>query len=83
MKTKREKREKLTTKIFGAHGKSENVYINDCLTQQRRQLLNTALALKTTKGVKYVWTRNGNIFIRKNEGDNSVRINYISDFDKV
>ncbi|XP_055913412.1 uncharacterized protein LOC129947027 [Eupeodes corollae] len=83
MKTKRERRDQLTTNLFDAKRKSENIFVNDCLTYETRQLLNKALSLKTEMGFKYVWTKNGRVYMRRSEGDKPVRIFCAADFDKI
>lgn len=83
MKAKRDKREPLTTHQVSADATLEKMYINESLSHETRRLFKTATTMKTTKNYKYVWTRNGTIYMRKKEGDNSVRINCFADFLKL
>lgn len=83
IKAKRGKKEQFTTNLLNAQARSEKVFINECLSYQRRQLLNTAMSMKATKGYKYVWPKNGTICMRKKEGDSFVRVNCAANFVKI
>lgn len=48
---------------------SHSVYVNENLTQYRRSLMASVRKLKRDYKLSYVWTKNGNIFVR--ERDNS------------
>lgn len=55
------------------------VYINDYLTNHTRQLYELAKELKKRHNFRYVWTKDGKVFIRKNENSKIFRIKNISD----
>lgn len=65
----------LTTKLFNAsQTKPTPIYINECLTNTRKQLLNAAKLFQKDNGYKYVWTRNGKIMLKKSDDDKTVVI---------
>ena len=47
--------------------KNESVYINDHLSSYNRNLFTLAAQKKREYGFKYLWTREGHIFMRKRE----------------
>ncbi len=51
-----------------------NIYINDHLTEHRRNLFYTARQLAKRKKVFVAWSQQGNILIRQNEGDPPLNI---------
>ncbi len=70
-----EERKKLITP-----GKPANsVYINDCLTKHRQQLLYTARQLVKRKKLFAAWSQHGNILVRKEEDSAIIQINDNSD----
>lgn len=44
------------------------IFVNESLTPSRRRLLFQARTLQKEKAYKFLWTRNGKIFLRKEEG---------------
>ena len=50
------------------------IYINEHLTSLNKQLFRDAKAKKRTLGYKYLWTRNGKIFIRKTDTSQAIAI---------
>ncbi len=52
----------------------KNVYINDCLTEYRRNLFYSARQLVKRKIVFAAWSQQGNILIRKNEDDPPIHV---------
>lgn len=56
------------------------IFINESLSPSRRRLfLKTKLFSKEMK-YKYVWIRNGEIYMRKDDGSNRIVINQFTDF---
>jgi hypothetical protein len=53
---------------------SRNVYINESLTPFNRKLYAKARNLKSEKKVKYLWVRDGNIYVRKTDGSDRITI---------
>lgn len=59
---------------------SVKIYIQEFLIPNRQRLLRKAKIFGRTNGFKYVWTRDGNIFIRKSDGEKPISINNFTDF---
>lgn len=59
------------------------VYINESLCPARRRLYSLARAAKREKGYKYLWLRNGKIFLRKEENAPICYIKSQTDLDKL
>ncbi|KAI5641898.1 hypothetical protein NE865_05897 [Phthorimaea operculella] len=47
---------------------SQKIYINERLTKENRQLFRTARKVASQAEYKHTWTNNGNIFMRKGDG---------------
>ena len=47
---------------------SNRIYINESLTPQSRAILTEAKRFRNQNGFKFIWTRNGRVFLRKEEG---------------
>ena len=77
-------RRKFAGKNFSDIGiETEKIYINENLTPTTRSLFYHANTLKKTHKWKYIWTRNGNIKLRKYDHTQIVTIKNISDLDKI
>lgn len=72
----RKRKKTLTTIECGIDGESRNIYFNEDLPKATRDLYKKARELKG-KNYKYVWCKNGQIFVRKDEGDEAVKINSV------
>lgn len=59
------------------------VYLNDSLSPARRRLLAEVRRLRREKGFKYLWLRNGNILLRREEGSPVVEIRSQADLSKL
>ena len=59
------------------------LFINESLTQRNKNLLRLTKLKKNELDYKFVWTRNGNIFVRKNETAPIKKINFTSDLDSL
>lgn len=77
-----DKKNSLFAKNFGFTS-NEKVYINESLTTFKRNLLFKANEIKKNGKCKFVWVRDGNIMMRKNEGERILYIKTCSDLDKV
>lgn len=66
------------------NGTSDNmIYINEHLTQQNKLIFWEARQKCREYNYRYVWTKNGKIFVRKNESERALRINSIDDMNKI
>lgn len=61
------RRNRLTTKDLGMHGSERPVYINEHLTQFNKLLLKKCRETAKLKQYQYVWSKNGRIYVRKND----------------
>lgn len=66
MKKKKEKRN-ITALHVGYQHSSNPIYINESLSPSRRKLFLAARAAKKREGFAHLWTRNGKIFMRKED----------------
>ncbi|XP_046688637.1 uncharacterized protein LOC124374476 [Homalodisca vitripennis] len=64
-------------------GVDQPVYINESLTLTRRKLLGEARRLKREKNYKFLWVRNGKIFLRREESARVVHVTCQADLSKV
>ncbi|KAG7307677.1 hypothetical protein JYU34_007898, partial [Plutella xylostella] len=64
----------LTTDMLELAGNSRRVYVNEHLTRENRVLFSKARALGAELKFKYVWTSNGNIFMRRSETSSVLRV---------
>lgn len=64
----------LNTNKINLAGETQTIYINEKLTPYNWKLL--LIANKTMKplGVKYIWSKNGRIYMRKGEGEQAQHI---------
>lgn len=72
----------LQSSTIGINASSRPVYINDHLTPKSKGLLKRAKDLRL-KGFKYVWTREGKIFVRKDDASPVINIRMIGDVAKL
>ncbi|XP_072143809.1 uncharacterized protein [Dermacentor andersoni] len=79
--TKRETREKWLAKRNML--KHENIYINENLTHLAKKLRWMAKRQATEKHYKYVWVRNGPIFVKKIEGAPVILVENEADLRKI
>ena len=72
---KRRLKRNLSTKDIGSmvNGAS-NIYINDYLTPYYKKLYYEANLLKRAGKIKYLWVRNGNVLLRKEDGSRIINL---------
>lgn len=58
------------------------IYINEHLSPETKQLLGKAKETARVKGFKYVWSREGTIFMRRDNGEKCFRIYCWNDLEK-
>lgn len=71
----RGRREKgdINTTTCGIDQRAKRVFINEVLSKSTYQLLKEAKQLRQ-RGFKYVWSRNNLVFIKKDDGDQAIRM---------
>lgn len=64
----------ITVKGCNLEGQDRKLYLNDDMTVYKRQLFQKARELKSRFNCRAVYTSNGNIFLKKSDGDRPVKI---------
>ena len=77
------RRRSMYAREIGFEDSQNQVFINDHLTKRSKELLWKARNLKREKNYKYVWYKNGNIYLRKNDNTEAMRISNESDLLKL
>eukprot|EP00794_Sanderia_malayensis_P002485 gene2485-2860_t len=62
---------------------SGKVFINESLTSRNKNLLRLAKIKKRELDYKFVWTRNGTVFLRKEESSPTIKIAFLEDLEKL
>ncbi|XP_044749735.1 uncharacterized protein LOC123310334 [Coccinella septempunctata] len=62
---------------------SDNLYINEHLTPKNKKLLKKTKEVTRSKNYKFAWTRNGFIFVRKDDRSRVVRVSSEEDLSKI
>lgn len=73
----------ITTKDLNINGIEKQIYVNDHLTTKKKELMYEARQLKKAKNYKFLWSKNGKIFIRKNETSTVISLNNLDDLKKI
>lgn len=73
---------KLLTSSIGIPSPEKPIFINDHLTPRTKGILRKAKDLRN-KGFKYVWSRDGKIFVRKDEASQAIVIKSLDDVVKL
>lgn len=64
----------LTTDKIEIPGNSRKIFINEHLTKENRILFSKARTASSNLKFKYVWTNNGNIFLRRSDTSSILRV---------
>lgn len=73
----------ISTRDVGLAGNNRKFFVNEHLTPENKQLLNAVKTRAKTKSFKFIWVRNCNIFLRKNEESPVITISSIKDLQKI
>lgn len=73
----------ITTAIFDTSTTSKPIFINEAMTAKTRDLFTKAKVMKTEHKYKYLWIRNGNLMMRKDNGERIIFIKTASDLEKI
>lgn len=73
----------LTTTKLGINGNESFIFVNELLTMARKKLFYTAKVFKNANNYKYLWTRRGKIYLRKNDGSQAINVNFYTNFDRL
>ena len=66
--------DKFNTTLIGISGPRVPIFVGETLTPKSRHLLYLARKCKREKGYKFLWTRGGVIFMKKDESSKAIRI---------
>lgn len=84
LKKRRDKKRDFSTRHLNLTTPTDNpVFVNESLSPTRRWLLGQARQLKKDRGYKYIWLRNGNILLRKEEGSPVIGIKTQADLKQL
>eukprot|EP00794_Sanderia_malayensis_P021306 gene21306-biopygen16342 len=78
----RKKLANISIKDFGYKSEGK-IFINESLTAKRKALIRELKSSKEQYRFKYVWSKKGTIFIRKDENSRAIRINNFNDLNKL
>lgn len=65
---------RLTTNDLGLPGNAKPIFINEHLTLHNKHILQKCREIAKLKQIQYVWTRNGRIYMRKNDTSPAILI---------
>ncbi|CAG5058838.1 unnamed protein product [Parnassius apollo] len=74
---------RLITKDIGLAGESRPFFINEHLTSHNKQLLKKCKDFATSSQYQFVWTKNGRIFVRRNDTSPGLQIFDEGDLKKI
>lgn len=81
--SKRKVKRNLSTQHLGYQQPAVPVYVNESLSPERRKLYSAARDAKKSKNYAYLWTQNGRILMRKEQGSVVIRITTMDDLNKL
>nr|CAI5828125.1 unnamed protein product [Callosobruchus analis] len=58
------------------------IYINEDLSRPTRDIFRKARELRTV-GFKYVWCKNSQVYVRKMDGGQAIKINSLSEIESL
>lgn len=59
------------------------VYINECLSPNRKRLFAMVRARRKTANFQFAWTKRGKIFVKRRPGEPAIHIKNIEDIEKI
>lgn len=79
----RRKVRSIKTDECGLKGDVREIYINEQLTALKTNLFYQARQIKKDKKYKFVWTREGNVYMRKMEDEKKIHIKNVDDLERI
>ncbi|KOB64443.1 Uncharacterized protein OBRU01_24253 [Operophtera brumata] len=64
-------------------GAKRNIYLNERLTQENRQLFLSARFRCKGSGFKYCWIKNGSVYVRRHEGNPAIIIKNMDELHRI
>lgn len=77
------KDEKLNTAHLNYANPSKPIYISETLSQGTQKLFYLARKFSKTHNYKFCWTSRGAVYLRKSESSSQIKINSLSDIEKL
>lgn len=74
---------RLTTKSLGLGGEPKPIYVNEQLSVHNKQILKMAKDAAKVKNYQFTWSKNGRIYVRKNDTSPPMRIITEEDLKKI
>jgi hypothetical protein len=78
----RRAKKNFSTKDLGCN-ENRTIYINESLSAYNRRLYSAAKELKKQGKLKYLWVRNGTIFVRKEDGGRKITLRCEADLETL
>jgi hypothetical protein len=79
----RQKRKIITSDNIEVGGTTRNITINEHLTLRNKQLFYQSRLLGREKGYKYIWTRSGKVFMRREDSSPKIYISCLRDLETL
>lgn len=77
------KNKKLMHGDIGLNCKLGRIYCNEELTAEGKNIYYAALKLRKDKGYRFIWTKGGRTYIKRKEGENTIRLDNMNILDKL
>ncbi|KAG7300427.1 hypothetical protein JYU34_016047 [Plutella xylostella] len=77
------RKSRLTTQSMGLGGEPKPVFVNEHLSMYNKQILRMAKDAARMKNHQFTWTKNGRIYVRKNDTSPAIRIITEDDLKKI
>ena len=73
MEAKKKSKAAIESAALGLSGAPRKIYLNQDLPEETRKIYNKARELKNN-GFKFVWSKHNNVYCRKTESSNVIRL---------
>lgn len=73
----------LQTRECHIKGRNNDIFINEHLTTLIGKIFYATRQLKKEKKIRYTWIRDGNVYIRKTETSDKIKIKQLADIEKL
>lgn len=77
------RKNRITTKNIDMPGTPVPIFVNEHLTPYNKIILRKLKILAKDKGIQYVWTKNGKIYLRKNNLSPAIQVQTDEDIEKL
>lgn len=73
----------ILTSDLGLLGKADKIYINETLSMENRFLFKEAKKLQKENKIKYVWSSNGKVLVRKSDGNPVIIVKNVESLNSI